>query len=393
MLLMLPALIRSDSVSGNSAAIGFLVAQWIAVLANYSFSVVTPRTLKQQFTGRGQQLLRSIFAYQSALLLFSGLGLLAFIPKDLISRTYAFVGLLIGFSSVLQWQWFHIARISILPQALLLIVSRILLLGIEAIVLTDHWPKSISPILLSISLAALVVLPIWPTWCVVRVVSVVGTDKTRFLGFRLLSQEMVRGRDLFLAGLLSIVYILGPASLVASFQPAGLVAIQQFDRLRISLSNFSGMLLSTLYPLLLRHGREQLIERFSKTQYLVLPALLSVSGLLLLSFWLPNKTPPILESLHLTWLALSLALACAVAASASNVITLTFLHLLGNDRLYRSVILAGALLFALATIIGLALTPKDLTVLVMIAAGLAELLILSGLWLIARHLGQNKTTS
>jgi len=72
---------------------------------------------------------------------------------------------------------------------------------------------------------------------------------------------------------------------------------------------------------------------------------------------------------------------------------LTFLHLLGNDRLYRTVIMAGALVFVVTIILGLALTPKELTVLVMTAAGLAELLILFGLWLIARYVVQNKTAS
>lgn len=385
LLLMLPTLLLIDPSVGSNAARGLLASQIAAVLANYSFPVVTPRTLTNLVPSAARTLLKKIFIYQTIVGLIGLCLLLAFLPTSATYATSAVVTFLIGYSAVLQWQWFHIGRNTQLAQSLLLLGSRMLVLLTEFACLLNLLPVRQIPVSALLVVVGLIALPIWPT--VKMLVRAPSDDYANDLlrHPRLLTSELANGKDLFLASLLTSVYILGPSMLVASFNPTQLVAIQQFDRLRISMSSLTGMLLSTVYPLLLRCDRSELIHRFSRKQHMVvLPAALAASALLLSAPWLPNWEPQLLQDLHISLISLMLSIACAVAASASNVIALTFLHPLNNDRLYRYAVVLGAVVFLLCVAGVVLIGNREIGLPVMLAAGLAEISILLALWGIAR---------
>lgn len=387
MLLLLPAMLKIDQSAGVVLAKGLLAAQLTAVLAVYSFPVITPRTLVHEKSASVRRLLLAILKYQLLMLLLGGLCLLAIVRNDLNNLHYAICGLLIGYAAVLQWQWYHISRPSLLIQVLLLLSTRSLLLLLEGLAMVGELPAHPEPVVVSLLLAILMLLPTWPTWQeAIRNRRGAGMSPSKLHGWQLLIKEFGHGRNLFIASLLSAIYTLGPATLVASLNPSGLVAIQQFDRLRTSLSNLTGMLLNLIYPLLLQHTPQVLAQRFDRTQrWLILPALLAASTLLLCSLWLPVDQLGWMEALHINTTTLAIALACAASASASNVIALTFLHPLDNDRPYRSVILTGALVFVVGGAVVHSAGLAHLTWPIMLAAGLAEWLILTGLWLVARR--------
>lgn len=381
MLMLLPTFIRLGHDAGEFAAKGLLAAQLAAVFATYSFPVVVPRSLLNQSEDDGLRILKGVFYYQAIFFLLAGICLSVVVSRDYFGLGCAVTGLLVGYSSVLQWQWYHIGKQALLP-ALLLMCSRVILLLMEFVVMFISGPIVGTPFIIILLVAIIVLVPIWPTWRVIckrglgvgRVATVSGIGK-------LLRNEFHRGKNLFLASLLSSVYTLGPATLVAVLQPTGLVGIQQFDRLRSSVSNLTGMLLSTIYPLLLKLDRTALDKRFTLTQRLVVrPAFLISSLLLLIASLLPEGAAGVLKSLNLSWTALSIAVACAVAASASNTIAMTFLHMFANDRIYRLVIFAGAILFTLTVFVFAVFEFAQMPVAVMVGAAFAELLVLAGLW-------------
>ena len=391
LLLMLPTLLRIDPSVGSYAASGLLASQIAAVLANYSFPVVTPRTLTQLAPAASRTLLREILIYQVGVGLIGLCLLLAFLPTSTAHTTSAVATFLIGYSAVLQWQWFHIGRDTRLTQSLLLLGSRIFVLLLEFACLLNLLPVRQTSVSAVVVVVGLIALPIWPT------VKILARDPPNEHTNNLLRHprplisELAKGRDLFLASILTSVYILGPSILVASFNPTQLVAIQQFDRLRISMSSLTGMLLSTVYPLLLRCDRSELIHRFGRMQHMiVLPAALAAGALLFSAPWLPDWKPQLLEDLHISLIALMLAIACAVAASASNVIALTFLHPLNNDKFYRYAVVLGALLFLLSIAGILLIGNRELGLPVMMAAGLAEISILLALWGVAQSVIRRK---
>lgn len=391
LLLLLPTLLRIDPSVGSYAANGLLASQIAAVLANYSFPLVTPRTLSRLVPAASRTLLRQILFYQVVVGLSSLCLLLTLLPTGSAHVNLAIATFLIGFSAVLQWQWFHIGRETHLIQSLLLLGSRVLVLLLEFSCLLNFLDVRQTPITAVMIVMFLIVVPIWPTVKTV-VCSSTNDPANDLLGnLRPLRSELANGKDLFLASILTSVYILGPSMLVSTFNPTQLVAVQQFDRLRISMSSLTGMLLSTVYPLLLRCDRSTLIKRFARMQHMVvLPAALAAITLLFSSSWLPDWQPQPLRVLHISLNALILSIACAVAASASNVITLTFLHPLNNDRLYRYAIVLGALLFLLFVAVVSLMGNYELALPVMLAASLAEISILLALWGVARSVIDSK---
>lgn len=391
LLLLLPTLLRMNPSVGTHAASGLLASQIAAVLANYSFPLVTPRTLSRLDPPASRTLLRQIFIYQAVVGLSSLCLLLAFLPTDSAHANLAVATFLIGFSVVLQWQWFHIGRETHLTQSLLLLSSRMLVLLLEFAYLLNYLDVLQTPVAAITIVVGLILLPIWPTVKMIVCSSPNETSNDLLGHLRPLRSELANGKDLFLASVLTSVYILGPSMLVATFNPTQLVAVQQFDRLRISMSSLTGMLLSTVYPLLLRCDRSTLIKRFARMQYMVvLPAALAAVTFFFSAPWLPDWQPQLLRDLHISLNALTLSIACAAAASASNVITLTFLHPLNNDRLYRYVIVLGALLFMFCVGIALLVGNNQLALPVMLAASLAEISILLALWGVARSVIDDK---
>lgn len=384
LLLMLPTLLRIDPSVGSHAANGLLASQIAAVFANYSFPVVTPRTLKQLDSAASRNLLREIFLYQAGVGLIGLCLLLVFLNTSPAHANSAVATFLTGYCAVLQWQWFHISRDTRLIQEPLLLGSRMLVLLLEFTCLLNLLPVREIQASAVMGVVGVIALPIWPTVKILFFDSL--NEDVNYLSKQPhpLISELVNGKDLFLASLLTSVYILGPSMLVASFSSTQLVAIQQFDRLRISMSSLTGMLLSTIYPLLLRCDRSKLIHRFNRMQHMaVLPAALAAGAILCLAPWLPDWQPKLLQDLHISLIALMLSIACAVAASASNVIALTFLHPLNNDKLYRYAVVLGALLFLLCVAVTLLIGKRELLLPVMLAAGLSEISILVALWCVA----------
>jgi hypothetical protein len=203
--------------------------------------------------------------------------------------------------------------------------------------------------------------------------------------------ELVSGKDIFLASLLTSVYILGPSMIVAAFNPMQLVIIQQFDRLRISISGFTGMLLSTVYPLLLKSSGDEIVDRFKNIQYkALLPAAFSSLILLFAALWLPAWDPIFFNELHISLSVLLISISCAVAASASNVISLTLLHPLKKDRLYRYSIVVGSIVFIIILVGIILLGNINQVFPMMIAASLAEISILFSLWGVAWYVVHHK---
>lgn len=385
LLLLLPTLLKIDPTVGKAAASGLLVSQIAAILANYSFPVVTPRSLTLLDPGASHILLKELFIYQFTVGMISLCVLLAYLPSDSDQSSVSAATFIIGYSSVLQWQWFHITRQTGLFQSFLLFFSRCLALIVESGFLLSYLPKDYASINNLLLLSGLITLPVWPT--VFLLLKNTSSPRKNVMSkpFRQFSVELMNGKDIFFASLLTSVYILGPSVLVASFNPTQLVAVQQFDRLRISLSGLTGMLLSTIYPLLLKYEQKKLINSFIRmSNIVVLPTIFLAVTLLILALVIPDLQPQVLSDLHISVSALLLSICCAVSASASNFIALTLLHPLKNDKLYRYAIVLGVFIFLLS-IAGIFLAEQSKLVFpVMIAACVTEISILFSLWFVAR---------
>lgn len=385
LLLLLPTLLKIDPTVGKAAASGLLVSQIAAVLANYSFPVVTPRSLTQLDPRASNILLKELFVYQFTVGVISLCLLLAYFHSDSDQSSAAVATFFIGYSSVLQWQWFHITRETGLFQSLLLLCSRCLALMVESAFLLSYFPNEYASFTSVLLLSGLIALPVWST--VFILLKNMNGLRINVLSkpFHQFGIELMNGKDIFFSSLLTSVYILGPSILVASLNPTQLVAVQQFDRLRISLSGLTGMLLSTAYPFLLKYEQKKLIYRFKRmSNIVVLPAAFLAATLLISALVLPEWQPQVLRDLHISVSALMLSICCAISASASNFIALTLLHPLKKDRLYRYAIVLGALLF-LASIAGIFFAEKSRLIFpVMLAACVAEISILFSLWVVAR---------
>jgi len=384
MLLLLPTFLSIDPLGGGRGASGLLASQLAGVLATYSFPIILPRILKDLDFSQYSALIAKVLFFQVAV----GLGsifLLICIDPSRINSVQAISAFIIGYSAVLQWQWFHIGRDSGVVQAILLIVSRVTLIFIEIFAILK-FPLIFNVVDINFGmLACIAILPVYSTAQIFLCKKIIQNQALNSFGASFWN-EIRLGRDLFVSSLLSSVYLLGPSSIVAMVNPSHLVMLQQFDRLRMSASNMVAILLNSIYPTLIKYGANELTKKFIITQRKIVLPLAFVSIILIpLSLIVPQSEFWLLTHLHLSLSAIFLGGSAAIAASASNTIAMTFLHPLNNDKSYRSAIFFGAVFFVLSVFFSKFLI-GNMWQFLMMSAAFAENCIMLLLWKRARFL-------
>ncbi len=386
MLMFLPALAANNSTGAKSAAYGLLVSQIAAIFGSYAFSITTPRTIKNLGHKNIVQLMMQIFLIQIIISAVAFLALLYIVNQYFDFAICAFI---VGISMVFQWQWFHIPRDSARGQIKILLITRLIIIYIEVMVFSgaSKFSMEVYPLVL---LALLFVMPAYSSLRFLAKSSAEVCDH-RFRDLSLLSEEIKVGSNLFFSGLISSIYTMGPSVLCGIYSPANLVLMQQFDRVRSSFSNLTGMIISSKYPIYVSMSKEDLVSKFNLTKKYIFNPTLYITFILILLIPLTYSLEPIyiLQKLQLTNEAFILALIGGLLSSSTNVISLTFLHPLESDRLYLKVIFLGSALFIASVIIGYAV-PGILNFknILMSSACIAELLIFTLLLKKAIHISE-----
>lgn len=384
MILLLPTFVHLSGTNGYFSAQGMLIAQVASIFGSYTFSLTIPRTLEILNVELRKALLCELIIFQI------GIGILGVSLIYLLNKDFTLSGLccyLIVYSSVLQWQWLHIANNTSHILAILLLTSRmaIIILEIYAMNLVNlsqqvEW-------LLSALITAAFWLTILPTILLFSIKEITKNPIKGRFGI-LIKDELKKGRQLFLASLLTSIYSLGPSVIIALLNPPLLIIIQQFDRIRLAVSNASGMLLGAVYPLLMGVSKGHLMSGFKILQkYVLIPIMTCILVLIFSIPLIPVETVAILSKLQMTITSLGLALIAGFCATSSNAITLTFLHPIENDRFYLITISMGALLFLLTTSLSYILIPlSSIGIFLMLSVVLVEFVVNIVLWSRSRNL-------
>jgi hypothetical protein len=355
MILLLPAVVHLNNQNGFFTAQGILVAQIFSIFGGYTFSLTVPRTMKDLKEKKLKQALIFELLIFQLFLGILGVGVIYLVNKNLPMQS--FYGFCIAYSAVIQLQWFHIIKKNFLIQVSLLVVTRITLICIEILILNSSELSGYNSPRIFPVLTALFCCPVLPTFFYFNLKIL----KENFRGLNygtLIYREIKNGRHLFFASLLSSVYNLGPSLVVANMNPTLLVFIQQFDRVRLAVSNLSGMFLSTVYPFMINISTSKLMYEFKRLQKNILIPILSINLILLFSLTsVPIDSLELLRNLQMSYISFTLALITGFFAALSNLITLTFLHPMRNDKLYLEIIFIGALIFLLSAFFSYALFP------------------------------------
>lgn len=382
MVLLLPALMHLSGESGLYLAKGMLAGQVTSIFGAYTFSLTIPRALENLHLEMRGSLITEVISFQFILGI---LGFTIFLITQTEIKINEFYGYIIIYSGVIQWQWFHITNKKEFIQPVLIIITRMLLIIFEVLILLNI--ENLPYISLSFTPFAtiLICLPIAPTLLLI--------EKIKFnkKNGNLLISEIKKGKHLFFASLLSSIYSVGPSLIVANVNPQQLVLIQQFDRVRLAVSNLAGLFLNATYPFLIDIKLSKLISGFLNIQkFILIPAIFISFLILMAGLFLPNEALVILGKLQMNRQSFSLAMVAGIMASSSNTITLTFLHIINNDRLYFNVIFFGAIFFLLMSLfLYLFINYSFLTLGLMTSVVLVELFINSQLWVKSKRIIKN----
>jgi hypothetical protein len=384
LILLLPTFVHLSGTNGYFSAQGMLIAQVASIFGSYTFSLTIPRTLEILNVEQKKILYYELFIFQIFI------GIFGIIAIYLINRNITFPGFcsyLIVYSSVVQWQWLHIANKKSHVLAILLLTSRMAIIILEIYALNLVKPSQQMDWLFSTLITVTFCLTIFPT---IRLFSAKEITKN-ILKVRfgiLIIHELKKGRHLFFASLLTSIYSLGPSVIVSQLNPSLLVLIQQFDRIRLAVSNASGMLLGAVYPLLIGASKAHLMGGFKILQRYVLIPITTLNLMLFFSMsFIPVETVAILTKLQMTVTSLGLALIAGFFATSSNVITLTFLHPIESDRFYLITISIGALLFLVTASLSANFLPlRSIGICLMLSVVLVELMVNIFLWSRSRSL-------
>jgi predicted small integral membrane protein len=258
MILLLPTFVHLSGTNGYFSAQGMLIAQVASIFGSYTFSLTIPRALEILNVELKKALLYEIIIFQIVIGIF-GISVIFLLNKD-----FTLPGLcsyLIVYSSVVQWQWLHITNKTSHIQAILLLTSRMAIIILEVYAMNLVNPSQQVEWLFSALITAAFCLTILPTIFLFSIKEITKNIIKRRFGI-LIMGELKKGRQLFLASLLTSIYSLGPSVIVSLLNPPLLILIQQFDRIRMAVSNASGMLLSTVYPLLIGVSKGHLMSGF-----------------------------------------------------------------------------------------------------------------------------------
>jgi len=224
MILLLPTFVHLSSANGYFSAQGMLIAQLASIFGAYTFSLTIPRALEILNVELKTPLFCELFIFQIVI------GVLGLSVIYLLNRSITLSGIcsyLIVYSSVVQWQWLHIANKKSHFLAILLLTSRIVIIILEIYVLNLGKPSQQMEWLISVLITAMFYLTILPTILLLSIKEITkNIIKIRF-GI-LIIEELKKGRHLFLASLLTSIYTLGPSVIVVQLNPSLLVLIQQF---------------------------------------------------------------------------------------------------------------------------------------------------------------------
>ena len=384
MILLLPTFVHLSATNGYFSAQGMLVAQVASIFGSYTFSLTIPRTLEILSVELKKALLYELIIFQIVIGIF-GISIIFLLNKD-----FTLPGLcsyLIVYSSVVQWQWLHITNKTSQIQAILLLTSRMVIIFLEVYAMNLVNPSQQVGWLFYALITAAFCITILPTVFLFSIKEITKNIIKRRFGI-LIMDELKKGRQLFLDSLLTSNYSLGPSVVISLLNPPLLILIQQFDRIRLGVSNASSMLLSAVYPLLIGVSKRHLMSGFKILQkYVLIP----IAACSLALFWsiplIPVEEVAILSKLQMTITSFVLALIAGLCAASSNAITLTFLHPIKSDRFYLITISMGALLFLVSASLSYMFIPlSSIGIFLMLSVVLVEFTVNIILWSRGRNL-------
>lgn len=371
MLLILPIVSKffEDTIVSNFAY-GMVIGQLATIVSNYSFSLTAPRRISEDPSSENI-IISIITAYQTTTLAIFILIVL-FTAKGNM-HSIVLLGFIWGCVPIFQWQWYHITRESGLAQTYLLNISRISVLTCQAsIILGLYEPENIENIMY---IGTIILLSPWlPTLMII----------TRKVSFHVITSnqlklELSNGFNLFTSSLLSTIYVLGPSLFCSVLYIDKLPLVQQFDRLRMALSSFTGLILSVIYPKIVLFSNEEASNLRQRTTQLldksILGFLLAIISLIAVSSQI-DKFSYFLEKMNFTNITFYSALLCSTIAGFSNLLAITHIHPRKLDTKYRKVIFFSSMIFIAFSLPTLFISKTEGYMIYIYAAVFSEIIIL-----------------
>lgn len=380
-LLFMPFAMSINEALGAGTVIGFFASQIAAILGNYAFPITMPRRENRK-NDENHTVGTGVIYLQIAIGIMAILILLGY--KITEKKLYIFgmlCGFVVGYSPVLQWQWYNLTRKCGNWQVGVLLISRVFVAILEFSMMSIGDRDLSSNVLVFFVASFCMASPIFPT-----LISVIGNNVKRTDSLKELIDEIKEGYSLFRSSLQSMLYVQGPSIIVSVMNPNGLYYIQQFDRVRGSISNMSGVVLNSIYPYLIKKSIKDVRDGYKLIdRFFIGPLLILLALILIAAYYIQYNPISIFEKLGLDGRQLLLALGCGLAAMGSNLITMSYLHIMSVDKLYGRIIRNGALFFLVSGVFIVAIFDFTVTN-IMLASFFAEVFIFYNLKRTARVL-------
>lgn len=346
-LLFLPSAYKLNAELGILVSIGFVSGQIAAVAGNYSFAVIGPRAIIAELN-RKEVLFSYIFSYKILTLISSLLLALIYCIFTVKNPTVFLLSMMISYSMVLYVQWYHMmCSKNIIPQ-LFLIISRISLIFLCVSILI--YEAIGAELKLETFLYFYLLLVYFPNICSLSVYYA-GLNRRKVYreNANQSFKELVKvGRPAFVASLTTMTYQIGPSLLTGVLDVNSLLYVQQFDRIRMIIGNFSGVIFSAIYPAIISSGKKDILSiqflKMATTAYIL------SSALILLLIELISQTKflqGIQDTLLLTNISFGFSLICGLTATFSGLLANTYYFPKNLDRQYFLAIVVGSVIFLL----------------------------------------------
>jgi hypothetical protein len=288
---------------------GFIIGQLCALVAGYSFALYLPRLFKGVVT---EEVKVQVTSYMFAVLtIFISLSLIMYKGGNLASTdsTLLIFPIILLMSQNLILQWFHIYLRIAHYQVVLFILGRLAAITLCLCQLFDVLYLSSDNLIYL--LLCLFYLPVIPSLKNFNLKALLQPYKIKPL--------LKGGASIFKMSLLSSIYLIMPAILISYINTGELAQFQQFDRIRLMIGNFVGVILGIIYSYQTAGSNKFDVQKHIKRISVYASLSFIVISTLITFFTYFSLINKILEVILLDITTLILALFASFVGSTTNI--------------------------------------------------------------------------
>lgn len=333
----------------------FLVIQIFVIVSNYAFSITLPR-LANLHPRIAKSIFPLILAFQLLLAISALAACLIFVPKGNSYTLTSTVACAVCFGPVFSWNWHHILHRNICAGVVNCFTKGVLI----AFLFAQSFGIFSIPELYQIAaiIIAAFLIPALPT--VIKVMPNAPGSFSRRRSWKIVALEFFNNWPLFQASLASSSISIVGSLIIATKSPDLLPSLQQFERIRASISGISVMIINNAYVSLLTSGKNNFLKINSRPNnfyFILITIVITLLGFFLFQIPIPEA---ILEKFRLSKFLIFAAFFASFVAVSSNIFA--FFHVFPNkfDKFYSRTILQSAIIFMLLSIFALTFIPDNL---------------------------------